>query len=232
MHRKETLEMSRFCRDDVTMSNFKIAVVEDDRNLCKAIKSVISNASVKFFFDLPDVDTFLREGFDLTLVDEALPSGSGFEFVCHLKKNNDSCKIVFITANSSKELILNCLNIGVNQFLEKPFHLSQLNSVLAAALNRKELIKLGEELFLNTDKKIVEFNGKVIDLTPIEYKLVEFLVFNKGIAVEKTRVIENVWGKKYMDDNAFDVHLSNLRKKANCIGVRIKNVRGRGYFWE
>lgn len=214
------------------MNKYKIAVIEDDRNLCRAIKSIVSDASVSLFFDVPKIDDFIKEKFDLILVDEVLPGGSGFEFVFKLKKIDDTCKIVFITAQSSKDLILNCLNIGINQFLEKPFHVSQLRNVIANILEQKNLIKLGEGLFLNTGKKVIELNEKIMDLTPIEYKLVEFLILNQGNAIEKNRVIENVWGKKHMDDNAFDVHLSNLRKKAKCIGVRIKNVRGRGYFWE
>lgn len=218
-------------RHNLGMHKTDILLVEDDKDLCNTIVRLMPEYNFTCFYDMPNADLNIFKAYKLLLIDEVLPSGSGFSFAKNIKEKFPQIKIIFITSQSTKTLVIECLNIGINKFLEKPFTLADLKNKMSEILDQNEIIQMTDGFALNLGLGVVEYNGVVLDLTPTEFKLIEYLMKNNGKSVSREKIIDYVWEKNHQSLNTLDTHLSNLRKKVPVVSEKIKNVRGRGYFW-
>lgn len=179
--------------------------------------------------------------YDCILVDITLPDGNGLKLIDTLKKNHSEAGIIIISAKDSLDDRVKGLDLGADDYLTKPFHLSELNARLKALARRKRYngdhqLQVGN-LTIYPDKKEVYAHGRQIELTYKEYKILDYFVTNVNRVLTKEAIAEHVWGDHYDMVDSFDfiyVHIRNLRKKlGEEMGEDpIKTIYGMGYkYW-
>ncbi len=219
----------------------KILIVEDEQDLL----NLISRYLKKEGYIYEQVSTF-KEGFkkinnfeyDCAIIDLNLPDGDGLKLVRTLRTDNTTTGIIIISARDSVEDRIRGLDFGADDYLTKPFNLSELNARIKAVLRRKtnqfsQVMTFGE-LSLHLDERKVLVNLEELTLTKKEYDILLFLARNKNRVVTKDSIAEHLWGD-YMDDAvSYDfiyAHVKNLRKKLaekGC-GDVLKTIYGIGY---
>ena len=176
--------------------------------------------------------------YDCVLVDIMLPDGSGMDLVDEMKKLEGETGIIIISAKDSLDDKIKGLELGSDDYITKPFHLSELNARIKALLRRKQFkgekeIQVGE-VTVRPDRKEAEVNGQKLNLTAREYELLNYFLVNANRVLTKEAIVEHVWGDHYDMVDSFDfiyVHINKLRKKMREAGGRdpIKTVYGMGY---
>ena len=176
--------------------------------------------------------------YDLILLDLMLPDGNGLDILRHIRKEFPETGVLIISAKNALEDKINGLEHGADDYLAKPFHLSELNARLKSIYRRRNL--KGEkmitfnEITLNTDTMEVTINGEFLELTKKEYELLLYMLANRNRVISKQSIAEHLWGD-YMDAaDSFDFvyqHIKNLRKKIVKAGGNdyIQNMYGSGY---
>ncbi len=219
----------------------KILIIEDEIELVRSIIGFVGsdNYMFNYAFNYSDaVDKIGLYEYDCALVDLMLPDGSGLDLVKKLKKIQPKCGIIIITAKNTLDDKLTGLDLGADDYITKPFHLAELNSRIKSVIRRRNFEGNSEivlnEVFINTEKREVKVNKKIVELTRREFDILLFLISNKERVLTKESIVEHVWAD---DSNAFDnfdfvyTHIKNLRKKLIEKGSRdyINSVYGIGY---
>jgi DNA-binding response OmpR family regulator len=176
--------------------------------------------------------------YDCIVVDIGLPYGSGFDIVSAVKNFESKAGIIIISAKNALEDKLKGLELGSDDYLTKPFHLSELNARINAILRRRKFdgskfIQFNE-IKLDADAQRVTVNDKAVDLTEKEYRLLEYFIANKRRVLTKPAIAEHIWGDEYVQAGEYDfiyTHIKNLRKKLLDAGSGdyVKTVHGSGY---
>jgi DNA-binding response OmpR family regulator len=171
-------------------------------------------------------------------VDISLPGGNGLALIDELKKNHSEAGIIIISAKDSLDDRIKGLELGSDDYLTKPFHLSELNARIKALMRRKQF-KGGREMQIGSLtilplKKIVSVNGRELNLTAKEYDILNYFITNANRVLTKEAIAEHVWGDHYDMVDSFDfiyVHINNLRKKIQQAGADdpVQTVYGMGY---
>jgi DNA-binding response OmpR family regulator len=220
----------------------KILLVEDERDLANSIFEYLVKTD-KFTCDMAFDLKRARElseifEYDCLIVDIGLPDGSGMEIIKEVKENNAKAGIIIISAQNSIDVRIEGLNLGADDYLTKPFHLSELNARIFSLMRR---IKFeGEssfnfnEISLNPQNREVKVKDNLVELTKSEYDLLLYFITNKNKLLTKASIAEHLCGE-YVDVlSSFDfvyLHIKNLRKKLlqfECEDY-IKTVYGVGY---
>jgi DNA-binding response OmpR family regulator len=179
--------------------------------------------------------------YDCILLDLMLPDGNGFKVLTELKKQEKLDGIIIISAKDTLETKLEGLRLGADDFLIKPFHLSELLARIQALIRRKQFdgknIVRFKDVEVHLHSKRVQVNNKEIDLTKKEIDLLLFLMGNKNKVLSKAAIAEHLSGDMAdMLDNHYFIyaHIKNLKKKLNDAGCPdyIKTIYGLGYKWE
>lgn len=219
----------------------KLLLVEDEPDLLSLMERYLKREGY-----LCERASNFKEGFikinnyeyDCAIVDLNLPGGDGLKLVKMLREDNSETGILIVSARNTVEDRIRGLEIGADDYLTKPFNLSELNARIKAVLRRKTNQFNNElhfgKLILNTDERTAIADGNLLQLTKKEYDILVFLARNKNRVVTKDSIAEHLWGD-YMDNAvSFDfiyAHVKNLRKKLaenNC-GEFLKTVYGIGY---
>jgi len=219
----------------------KVLIIEDEEDL----RSLITRSLKREGFVCEEAGTF-NEGYkkinnyeyDCAIIDLNLPGGDGLKLVEILRKNDVSVGVIIISARDTIDDRISGLDIGADDYLVKPFNLSELNARVKAILRRKSkqfdnILNFGM-LEINLDEHKVSVNQVEIRLTKKEFNILLFLVRNKNRVVTKDSIAEHLWGD-YMDDAvSFDfiyAHVKNLRKKLadHGCGDFLRTVYGIGY---
>lgn len=222
----------------------KILIVEDELELKNSIEHFLKDAGyiVESVGDYHQaMDKIFVYKYDCIVLDINLPGGSGLKILKELKEEGLASSVIIISANSTIDDKLEGLQLGADDYLTKPFHLSELNARIKAILRRNigkgDAILKANEIALNPDSKTVKVNDKTIDLTKKEFLLLEFFIINKNRVLSKESISEHLWGD-YMDQSdSFDFiysHLKNLRRKLVSAGAEdyVKTVYGTGYIFK
>ncbi len=219
----------------------KLLIIEDEQDLLNLIirylkkEGYLCEYAVNFKEGYKKINNF---EYDCAIVDLNLPGGDGLKLVQYLRADNSQVGIIVISARDTIEDRISGLNIGADDYLTKPFNLSELNARIKAILRRKtnqfsNEIHFGD-LSINLEERKVEAGGKLLQLTKKEYNILVYLARNKNRVVTKDSIAEHLWGD-YMDNAvSFDfiyAHVKNLRKKLaeNGCGDFLKTVYGIGY---
>lgn len=219
----------------------KILVIEDEAELSKSICAYLSNdqficeAAYTYFSAREKIEVF---DYDCIVLDISLPDGNGLALLKELKDNGKAEGVLIISAKNSLDDKITGLKSGADDYLTKPFHLSELSARVGAIIRRKTfngmpLIRF-DDLVLNLDEKAVTFSGKEIDLTKKEYELLLYFISNKNKVISKSAIAEHLWGDDMDVAGSYDfiyTHIKNLRKKllqSGC-GDYIKSMYGMGY---
>jgi DNA-binding response OmpR family regulator len=219
----------------------KILIIEDELELLIAI----NNFLVKENFICELAENFRKADerlsiyeYDIILLDITLPDGNGLLLLETIKKHQKRAGVIIISAKNALDDKVHGLDLGADDYITKPFHLSELNSRIKAVLRRKQYdgsdIITFNEMSVNTDSKTLSINGKELALTKKEYDLLLFFLINKNRVLTKEAIAEHLWGDNIDLADSFDfiyTHLNNIRKKIKQAGGKdyIKTIYGMGY---
>ncbi len=176
--------------------------------------------------------------YDCIVLDIMLPGGSGLQILQALKSANKTDGVIIISAKNELDDKIKGLSLGADDYLTKPFHLSELSVRIAAILRRKNLqgsnLLTFEEITVDIQARAVTVNNTAIVLTRKEYELLVYFIINKNRVLSKNTIAEHLWGDDMdMADN-YDfiyAHIKNLRKKLINADAAdyIKSIYGMGY---
>lgn len=217
----------------------KVLIIEDEKALSESIatylkgQDYICEVAADFKTALEKTELY---DYDCILLDITLPDGSGLSVLKELRVNNKVDGVLIISAKNSIDDKVAGLTLGADDYLPKPFHLSELNARVAAIIRRKQFggssIIRFNDITIDTQSKIVAVKNTDIDLTKKEYELLLYFVSNKRKVISKNAIAEHLWGDE-MEGNLDFIytHIKNLRKKLMEAGDTdyIKSVYGMGY---
>ncbi|MDR4887806.1 response regulator transcription factor [Fredinandcohnia sp. QZ13] len=219
-------------------------IVDDEIALAETTSEYFNMFEVKtaFVTSAEECERFLQENeSSLILLDINLGDSSGFDLCKKLRKTTQ-IPILFISARSSDDDILIALNIGGDDYIQKPYTLSILLAKVKAVLkrhgngsgNQQEVFDFGN-IQIDTNLQRVRVNGIEIQLKTMEYKLLSYMAKNKNRIITKDELFQNVWGDSFVGDGTLNVHIRHLREKIerNPKDPKfIKTVWGTGYVLE
>lgn len=173
---------------------------------------------------------------ELLVLDVMMPKKDGFTLVKEIRKVDDRIPIIFLTAKSRTEDVVEGFGYGANDYLKKPFSMEELIVRIKALLERKqgksasEDVEIGQYLF-NFSKQVLSFDGSEIMLTHREAQLLNELYRHKNELTERTLILNTLWGNDdFFSARSMDVFITKLRKKLTLDSeIQIMNVRGYGY---
>ena len=219
----------------------KILIVEDNRHLAQNVETYLKeegNVCELAFTYQEAVEKVAAFGYEILILDIMLPDGSGLDVIKTLRHVDSEAGVLVVSAKDSLDDKIAGLNLGADDYLTKPFHLSELNARIKAIYRRKNLNNNPQircnELTLNTDARTLDVHGTPVELTQKEYELLLFLLTNQNRVITKQSIAEYLWGD-YVDAlDSFDFvyqHIKNLRKKILRAGGAdyIRTVYGLGY---
>ena len=217
----------------------RLLIVEDEKNLCDTIAKNLYGAGyeVDTSYDGNDaLDCILSEDYDLIVLDLNLPGTDGMDILKELRKKNEETKVIILSAKSQIADKVAGLDAGANDYLEKPFHLQELEARIRSLTRRKFVQKdvclhCGEIKF-DTKKREAYAKDKPVSLTRKENGILEYLLLNQGRPISQEELIEHVWDASVDSfSGSIRVHMSSLRKKLKAIlGYDpIINKIGEGY---
>lgn len=217
----------------------KILLVEDDKGIVSNLTEFLKSEG--FTVDSAGgqaaaLDMIARTPYDLILLDVSLSDGNGFA-VCAAARQNTDIPVVFLTASGDEYSVVTGLDMGADDYINKPFRPRELLSRIRSVLRRKgkvqSVIDL-DNIRVDTVKATVTRNGSEIFLSALEYRL--FLVFlnNRGIVLSRNKLLEEIWdiAGEFVNDNTLTVYIKRLRDKIEDdpqVPSIIKTVRGLGY---
>lgn len=219
----------------------KILVIEDEKALSDSIVHYMNQEG----YLCESVDKFSKAqekinlyNYDCIVVDIGLPDGNGLNIIRELKANKSVTGIVIISARNSVTDKIEGLDIGADDYLTKPFHLSELNARIKSVIRRRNFEGNNEivcnEIKIFPDKLNVEVNNNPIVLTKKEYDLLLYFISNKNRLVTKESIAEHLWGDNMDLADSYDfiyTHIKNLRRKLLNEGANdyIQTIYGIGY---
>lgn len=216
---------------------YKIAIVEDEKNLASLIGKYLSNENYEYtiYYDGEDALKGINRNYDLWILDIMLPGNiSGYDLIKKIKEVNNIVPIIFTSARDQDIDKIMGLELGSDDYLAKPYNMRELVLRIKKILDRtykkdnSNIIKYNE-YDIDLDKRRVSLNsGEIIILTSKEYDLLCFLLENKNKALSREQIIEHVWGNEYYgSDRVVDDLLRRLRGKMPNINV--ETIYGYGY---
>lgn len=214
-----------------------IFLLEDDKILNRGItialeKDAHTVTAVYGYFDA--LQKYLNRKYDLFLIDINLPDGGGLEFCKKIREISET-PVLFLTANDTEEDMLEGFSAGCDDYISKPFPLAVLRKKVLAVLKRtgsgNSRIRY-RDLEVDTEKCITLVKGEEVHLTATEYRLLCYLMENRGRVVTKAMLLEQLWDTdgNFVDDNTVRVNIKRLRQKLNDEKQEyIVTVFGMGY---
>lgn len=212
-----------------------VLIVEDEPSIANLIQmSLNENYLTKIASDGEEALKEIKQTtFDLILLDIMIPKINGFELMEYLK--DEMIPVIFITAMSDTQNIVKGLKLGADDYLTKPFNISELLARIESVLRRYNKINnvlTYKDIVIYKDSHIVKKNNKTISLTKKEYDLLLLLFQNKNVALYRDTIYERIWGDNFMGETrTVDLHIQRLRKKLN-LEKEIQTVYKIGYRFE
>jgi len=217
----------------------RILVVEDDPLLAEGLVRVLTHAGHAVDHEATGkrADLALRiVEYDLVVLDIGLPDLDGFEVLRRLRQRHAPANVLVLTARDAVEDRVHGLDLGADDYLTKPFSLTEFEARVRALLRRTSAatapLAFGA-LSVDIGAKRAKIGTRAIDLTPREWGLLELLLTRSGRVLSKDQIAEHLlMYDDQISSNAIEVYISRLRAKIEPLGTRIRTVRGFGYIWE
>lgn len=219
---------------------YKILIVDDDIELQKMLKNffVLRDFQVETASGGIEAVEKSKNGYDVIILDINMPEMDGIE-VCRAIRDSVECPIIFLTARSEEQDKVNGLMSGGDDYISKPFSVLELEARIIAHLKREERRRNRNEIrggfVIDYVKKAVFVDGQEMELTKIEYGIIEFLSMNPGRIFDKEQIYEKVCGYDAEGDSRVITELIyRIRKKLEALSVEehIVTVWGMGYKWK
>jgi len=219
----------------------KLLVIEDEPSLLQSIQEYFAQgdflceAATTYAEAIHKIDDFT---YDCIILDINLPDGSGLELLQYLREYKKDEGVVIISARNSLNDKITGLNFGADDYITKPFHLSELNARVKALIRRKyaqgiNVLEAGN-LIMDLSARTVTCDNQLVSLTKNEFNLLMFLINNKNRVVSKQAIAEHIYGDETDNMPSFDFvysHIKNLKKKLKERGCEdlVQTVYGLGY---
>ena len=220
------------------MDDLKILVVDDESRMRKLVKDFLikdgyivieagdGQQALDIFYEDKDIS--------LIILDVMMPNRDGWE-VCREIRKNSKVPIIMLTAKSEERDELLGFELGVDEYISKPFSPKILAARVSAILRRANIVTTNEVMeeggiTINKVAHSVSVDGKDIELSYKEFELLSFFFENKGVALSREKILNNVWNYDYFGDaRTIDTHVKKLRGKLGNKGDMIKTIWGMGY---
>lgn len=217
----------------------RIFIVEDEPKLREEMVTLLERNGYRCSIseDYANIISTIEDAKpDLVLLDINLPIYDGF-YICKELRQNSDIPIIVVTSNKSDIDELLAMNLGADDFVNKPFNprilLAHIGSVLKRAYGKeKDLIITHNDVKLDILKSILSYKGKSIELTRTELGILKLLIENKGNIVPRNEIIRNLWEmEEFVEDNTLTVNVNRIRRKLEDIGLEnyLITRRGQGY---
>ena len=221
----------------------KILIVEDEKELLEEIKSYLKVQNFVCetacnFFEAEDKIAVYE--YDVAIIDITLPGGSGLDLISKLKELCPATGILIISAKNSLDDKIRGLDLGADDYITKPFHLSELNSRVNAVIRRRNFKGQSNisfnEIEIDFNARQARLKNNPVGLTKKEFDLLLYFIVNKNRVLTKEAIAEHLWGDNIDIVDNFDfvyTHINNLRKKISKVGVKnyIHSKYGLGYIF-
>lgn len=216
----------------------KIFLVEDDDNIRKLVCYALSREGYEIEgFAAPDEfwSGYFKASPDLVLLDIMLPGEDGLSILKKIRSSDNDTAVIMLTAKDSEFDKVTGLDLGADDYIAKPFGMSELISRVNAVLRRYRTFSEAEkkygigELTVYPSRRIAELSGKELSLSYKEFELLTALLEADGKAVTREELFTKVWGEFYGESRTLDVHIRNLRLKLGAEGSCIQTVKNVGY---
>lgn len=216
-----------------------ILIIEDEKKLIDILKRALKGErySVEVAFDGEEgLNKAMKNNYSLILLDIMLPKKDGLAVCAELRAHQIHTPIIMLTARGSIEDRVAGLDVGADDYLIKPFSINELFARIRTVLRRRkttdsDIIKISN-LVMDKKKHEVTRAGKIISLTPKEYKLLDILLSSQGEAINRQRFIDHAWGPNFKEThNELNVHIRYLRRKIDGGKNKplIHTIRGVGF---
>jgi DNA-binding response OmpR family regulator len=218
----------------------RVLVVEDEFRLAENIATALRDGpgyAVDVCFDGEDALLHAETAaYDLILLDLMIPKLLGREVLRRLRNRDGTTPVLVLTAVSEKQSTIDLLNLGADDYMTKPFDLGELIARARALIRRGKgvknaVLRMGS-LVLSLPEQTVNAAGKPVDLSPTEYRILEYLMHHPRVVVSKRVLLEHLYDFTWEHhSNVIEVHVSNLRRKLRNANdsTLLETLRGRGY---
>lgn len=210
----------------------KILLVEDNKSIIKGLEYAFAQNgySCEYCLSLDEAVRKAPFNYDVAVLDIMLPDGNGFDLFKKIRRYSD-LPVIFLTAVDDEDSVINGLELGADDYITKPFSTRELIARIKRVANKnsKKNIITVSGVTLDLDKSEVFENGKQLELTALEYKLLSLLMQNVGRVVTRELIFEKIWdvSGNFVNDNTLTVYIKRIRKKLDA--DIIKTVKGMGY---
>lgn len=223
------------------MDSLKVLMVDDESRMRKLVSDFLTRKGYQVI-EAGDgeeaIDKFYEDkNISLVILDVMMPKMNGWD-TCRQIRKNSNVPIIMLTAKSDEASELNGFDCGADEYISKPFSPKILTARVDALIRRSysidssEMIDVGG-IVINKAAHIVKINDVEIELSFKEFELLTYFVDNKGIALSREKILNNVWNYDYFGDaRTIDTHVKKLRKKLGDKGDYIKTIWGMGYKFE
>ena len=223
------------------MDNIKVLMVDDESRMRKLVSDFLTRKGY-IVIEAGDgeeaLDRFYADkDISLVILDVMMPKMNGWD-VCREIRKNSKVPIIMLTDKSDESSELNGFECGADEYIAKPFSPKILTARVDALIRRSYSIDSSEVtdvggIIIDKAAHIVKIDGQEIDLSFKEFELLTYFVDNKGLALSREKILNNVWNYDYFGDaRTIDTHVKKLRKKLGDKGDYIKTIWGMGYKFE
>lgn len=223
------------------MDKLKVLVVDDESRMRKLVNDFLSRNNYEVIEAADGEEAldifFEKKDIALVILDVMMPKMDGWE-TCRMIRKDSKVPIIMLTAKSEEKDELQGFNCGADEYISKPFSPKILTARVDALIRRSynldsnNSIEIGG-ILIDKAAHIVKIDGEEIELSYKEFELLTYFVENKGLALSREKILNNVWNYDYFGDaRTIDTHVKKLRKKMGDKGDCIKTIWGMGYKFE
>jgi len=224
------------------MPNLTVLVVDDESRMRKLIKDFL----VKNNYDILEAEdgekalAIYKENkyrINLILLDVMMPKLDGWSVLRQIRQEDKTIPIVMLTARSEEQDELFGFELGVDEYITKPFSpkilVARVEAILKRTVIQKNSVKSYDGIVMDNDARTVTVDGKIVEMSFREYELLKFLMENENIALSRDKILNTVWNYDYYGDSrTIDSHIKKIRHKLGKKGKHIQTIRGIGYKFE
>ena len=223
------------------MENINILVVDDEQRMRKLIKDFLKQKGYNIL-EAEDGEDALRvfeekkDKINLILLDVMMPKLDGWSVLRQIRQDS-KVPIIMLTARGEEQDELFGFELGVDEYISKPFSpkilVARVEAILKRALGEKNKLKDYGGIVIDPEGRTVKVDDKEVEMSLREYELLKYLVDNENIALSRDKILNNVWNYDYYGDSrTIDSHIKKIRHKLGKKGKYIETIRGIGYKFE
>lgn len=224
------------------MKDLTVLVVDDEARMRKLIKDFLAQKDFNIL-EAEDGEKALKvynenkNKINLILLDVMMPKLDGWSVLRQIRQENKSLPIIMLTARSEEQDELFGFELGVDEYITKPFSpkilVARVEAILKRTTAKTKEVKDYDGIVIDNEGRTVTVDGKLVELSFREYELLKYLLENENIALSRDKILNTVWNYDYYGDSrTIDSHIKKIRHKLGKKGKHIQTIRGIGYKFE